>query len=61
MPRVNTVDEYIDQFEGEQRAWLAEFVGFMRREYPEIPEVLSYQIPMYKALTHSQQRILSKS
>lgn len=48
MGRVNTVDEYVGRFDGEPRAWLTEFIEFMRTHYPAIPEAISYQMPMYK-------------
>lgn len=48
-----TVDEYINNFDGEKRAWLTTMVNFMRENFPEIPETISYQVPMYKfAGTH---------
>lgn len=45
---VKTVDEYISTLEEPGRAWVQEFVGFMRREYPGVSEGISYQIPTYK-------------
>ena len=45
---MNAVDEYINRFEGEQKEWLSTFVAFMRENFPEIPEIISYQMPMYK-------------
>jgi len=45
---VNTVDEFIENYDGEQKAWLTTFVNFMRECYPEIPERISYQIPTWK-------------
>lgn len=44
----NTVDEYINNFDGEKKEWLSTFVTFMRENYPEIAEVISYQMPMFK-------------
>lgn len=45
---VKTVDEYIGTLAEPGRAWVQEFVGFMRREYPGVSEGISYQIPTYK-------------
>ena len=42
------VDTYINRFEGTPKAWLRSLVGFMRAEFPEIPETISYGIPMYR-------------
>ena len=43
-----TVDDYVNKFEGEQKEWLTTMVSFMREQYPEIPERISYQMPMWK-------------
>jgi uncharacterized protein YdhG (YjbR/CyaY superfamily) len=45
---IETVNEYIQQFEGEPKEWLTTFVTFMRENYPDIPEIISYQIPTWK-------------
>jgi len=45
---VSTVDEYVNSFDGVKKDWLLTFVNFMRENYPEIPERISYQIPMWK-------------
>ena len=45
---MNPVDAYINNFAGLKREWLTTFVSFMRENYPEIPETISYQMPMYK-------------
>ena len=45
---MNAVDEYVNHFEGEQKEWLSTFVAFMRENFPEIPEIISYQMPMFK-------------
>jgi uncharacterized protein YdhG (YjbR/CyaY superfamily) len=45
---VETVNDYIQQFEGEPKEWLTTFVTFMRENYPDIPEIISYQIPTWK-------------
>ena len=45
---MNTVEEYANRFEGEKKEWLMTFVSYMRETYPQIAEVISYQIPMYK-------------
>lgn len=45
---MNTIDEYINRYEGEKKEWLSTFVAFMRENFPEAKEVISYQIPTYK-------------
>lgn len=45
---METVEQYIDQFDGEKKEWLTTFVKFMRENFPEAQEVISYQMPMYK-------------
>ena len=45
---MDTVDEYVNSFEGEPKEWLTTMVAFMREEYPEIREQISYQIPTWK-------------
>ncbi len=44
----NTIDEYVNSFEGEQKEWLTTFVTFMRENYPDIPGTISYQMPTFK-------------
>ncbi len=44
----HAVEAYIDRFEGKPKLWLRRLVGFMRAEFPEIPEMISYGIPMYR-------------
>lgn len=45
---LNVVDEHINQFEGEANEWLKYFVGYMRENYPNLEEVISFQMPTYK-------------
>ncbi|HSV85450.1 MAG TPA: hypothetical protein VLH85_02675 [Levilinea sp.] len=45
---IKTVDQFINNYEGEKKAWLTIFASFMRENYPEIPEAISYQIPTWK-------------
>lgn len=45
---METVDQYINQFDGEKKEWLTTMVGFMRENFPNIEEKISYQIPTYK-------------
>lgn len=45
---MNGVDDYIARFDGEKREWLETFVAFMRETYPELPERISYGMPMWK-------------
>ena len=44
----DTVEEYINNFDGIKRDCLTNFVTFMRENFPAIPEKISYQIPTYK-------------
>ena len=45
---MGTVDDYVNSFEGEKKEWLKTFVTFMRENFPEIQETISYQMPTYK-------------
>lgn len=45
---MNAVDEFIDGFEGEKKECLTTMVTFMRQNFPEVQETISYQIPTYK-------------
>jgi len=45
---MDKVDDYINQFDNEQKEWLTTFVTFMRENYPNLPEIISYQMPTYK-------------
>jgi uncharacterized protein YdhG (YjbR/CyaY superfamily) len=45
---MDTVTEYINSFDGVKKEWLNTFVTFMRENFPEIPEKISYQMPMFK-------------
>jgi uncharacterized protein YdhG (YjbR/CyaY superfamily) len=45
---IETVNEYMQQFDGEPKEWLTTFLTFMRENYPDIPEMISYQIPTWK-------------
>ncbi len=44
----HAIAAYICRFEGKPNAWLRSLVSFMRKEFPQIPEALSYGIPMYR-------------
>ena len=43
-----TVDEFVSAYDGDAREWLDTFVTFMRQNFPETEEVISYQIPTWK-------------
>jgi uncharacterized protein YdhG (YjbR/CyaY superfamily) len=45
---MNDVDAYLNRHEGVQKEWLTTFVSFMREQFPQLPEGISYQIPTYK-------------
>ncbi len=45
---MNAVDEYVNNFDGVKKEWLTTFVSFMRQNYPDIQETISYQMPTYK-------------
>ena len=42
------VDDYVNSFEGEKKEWLTTFITFMRENFPEFQETISYQMPMFK-------------
>jgi len=43
-----TVDDYVNSFDGVKKEWLSTFITFMRQNFPELQETISYQMPMYK-------------
>lgn len=43
-----TVEEYLATLQSPGRDWVNSFVEFMHREFPEVSEGISYQIPTYK-------------
>jgi uncharacterized protein YdhG (YjbR/CyaY superfamily) len=43
-----SVNEYVNNYEGEKKEWLVTFITYMRENFPDISEVISYQIPTYK-------------
>jgi uncharacterized protein YdhG (YjbR/CyaY superfamily) len=45
---MKTVNDYVNSFEGEKKEWLLTFITFMRENFPEAQETISYQMPMYK-------------
>jgi len=44
---MESVDAYINSFEGENKEWLEDMVGYMRTKYPEIDEEITFNIPTY--------------
>lgn len=53
------VDEYLEKIEGVQRQWLMTFVEHMRTNYPELEEVISFQMPTYKLGSGKQRNYIS--
>lgn len=45
---MDTVNDYINSFEGVKKEWLTTFVTFMRENFPNVQEKMSYQMPTYK-------------
>lgn len=45
---MDLVNDYVNKYEGEKKEWLTTFVEFMRENFPEAKETISYQIPTYK-------------
>jgi len=45
---MDTVNDYINSFEGVKKEWLTTFVSFMRESFPNLQEKISYQMPTYK-------------
>lgn len=45
---MDTVNNYINSFEGEKKDWLTAMVTFMRENFPNMEEKISYQMPTYK-------------
>ena len=42
------VDEYLAGLEGDAREWNEIFIRYMRENYPELAEVISFKMPTYK-------------
>lgn len=42
------IDEFIEKFQGHDKEWILEFVQYMREKYPELQEVISFQMPTFK-------------
>ncbi len=45
---MNEVDIFVEKLEGDAKEWTKEFVEYMRNNYPEFLEVISFQMPTYK-------------
>lgn len=45
---LNDVNSYMEKLIGIEREWMEFFVDHMRKEHPDLKEVISYQIPTYK-------------
>ncbi|HWP97948.1 MAG TPA: DUF1801 domain-containing protein [Syntrophomonadaceae bacterium] len=44
---MDTVNDYINSFEGVKKEWLTIMVAFMRETFPNVQEKISYQMPTY--------------
>nr|WP_307991457.1 DUF1801 domain-containing protein [uncultured Niameybacter sp.] len=42
------VDNYVAGLEGDAKEWTMVFVQYMRENYPELEEVISFKMPTYK-------------
>jgi uncharacterized protein YdhG (YjbR/CyaY superfamily) len=45
---MDSVDEYVNNFEGVKKEWLTIFITFMHENFPDIKETISYQMPTFK-------------
>lgn len=45
---MNLVDDYINNFDNQKKEWFNIFISFMRENFPNTNETISYGIPMYK-------------
>ncbi|HCT63668.1 MAG TPA: hypothetical protein DIC60_00035 [Lachnospiraceae bacterium] len=45
---MDSVNDYINNFEGVPKEWLTTFITFMRENFPDVREMISYKMPMYK-------------
>ncbi len=45
---VHTVDDYLRSLNGEAKDWMHECVQYIRSQFPEVSEGLSYQVPTYR-------------
>lgn len=48
MSKFEAVDEYVNNLEGKQKEWVLYFVNYMRKNHPDLEEVISFKMPTYK-------------
>ncbi len=61
MEKLQTVDDYIDSLTGDAKDRIQEFVNFMRKNYSQLEEVLSFQMPTYKLGSGSMRNYIAFS
>ncbi len=57
--RLNKVDIYLSQLEGSAREWNEIFINYMRQNYPDLEEVISFQMPTYKLGSGKERNYIS--
>ncbi|MBS5934228.1 MAG: DUF1801 domain-containing protein [Clostridiales bacterium] len=61
MGNENEVNTYLQKLTGNEKEWMEFFVDYMRKEHPDLDEVISYQIPTYKLGTGKQRNYIAFS
>lgn len=57
----NEVNQHLELLEGDARAWMNFFVGYMRENHSELEEVISFQMPTYKLGSGKQRNYIAFS
>lgn len=57
--RINAVDIYLSQLEGSAKQWNEIFINYMRQNYPDLEEVISFQMPTYKLGSGKERNYIS--
>lgn len=45
---LNSIEEYVNQFDGTKREWIEEYTAYMKEKHPEIEGVIWFRMPTYK-------------
>ena len=61
MSNKSEVISYMEKLIGIEKEWMEFFVHYMRKEHPDLEEVISYQIPTYKLGTGKQRNYVAFS
>lgn len=45
---MDSVDDYVNSYDGVKKEWITIFIIFMRKSFPNVKETMWYQMPTYK-------------